>query len=112
MAEQKSYVTLTDANFHREVIQSDVPVLVDFWAAWCGPCRAIAPAIEQLAEEYQGRVKIGKLNVDDNPIVAHHFGIRSIPTMLFFVGGQVVDQQVGLLPKAHLARKLESLQAA
>jgi len=112
MAGQKSSVTLSDANFHKEVLESDVPVLVDFWAPWCGPCLAIAPAIEQLAQEYQGRVKVGKLNVDENPIVSHHFGIRSIPTMLFFVRGQIVDQQVGLMPKSQLAKKIESLQAA
>jgi thioredoxin 1 len=112
MADQKSYITLTDANFRNEVLESDVPVLVDFWAAWCGPCIAIGPAIEQLADEFQGKVKVGKLNVDDHPMVAQQFGIRSIPTMLFFAGGQVVDQQIGLMPKSQLAKKLESLQAA
>jgi thioredoxin 1 len=109
---QKSYITLTDANFQTEVLESDVPVLVDFWAPWCGPCIAIGPAIEQLAEEFHGKVKVGKVNVDENPAVAYRFGIRSIPTMLFFAGGQVVDQQIGLMPKAQLAKKLESLQAA
>lgn len=112
MVEQKSYITLTDANFQNEVLESDVPVLVDFWAAWCGPCIAIGPAIEQLAAEFQGKVKVGKLNVDDNPMVAQQFGVRSIPTILFFRGGQVVDQQIGLMPKAQLAKKMESLQAA
>jgi len=112
MADQKSYITLTDANFHKEVLESDVPVLVDFWAAWCGPCIAIGPAIEQLAEEFQGKVKVGKVNVDENPIVSQRFGIRSIPTILFFAGGQVVDQQIGLMPKSQLAKKMESLQAA
>lgn len=112
MADQKSYITLTDANFQKEVLESDVPVLVDFWAAWCGPCIAIGPAIEQLAEEFQGRVKVGKVNVDENPIVSQRFGIRSIPTMLFFAGGQLVDQQIGLMPKSQLAKKLQSLQAA
>jgi thioredoxin len=112
MAEQKKYVTLTDENFQAEVLESDVPVLVDFWASWCGPCLAIAPAIEQLAEEYHGRVKVAKLNVDESPLIAQQFAIRSIPTMLFFVGGKVVDQQIGLLPKAHLAKKLESLNQA
>jgi thioredoxin 1 len=112
VADQKSYITLTDANFQKEVLQSDVPVLVDFWASWCGPCIALGPAIEQLAVEFQGKVKVGKLNVDDSPAVAQQFGIRSIPTMLFFNGGQVVDQQIGLLPKSQLAKKMESLQAA
>ena len=112
MAEQKSYITLTDANFQKEVIESDVPVLVDFWAAWCGPCIALGPAIEQLAEEFQGKVKVGKVNVDDNPAVSQKFGIRSIPTILIFEGGQVVDQQIGLAPKSQLVKKLHSLQAA
>jgi thioredoxin 1 len=112
VADQKSYITLTDANFPKEVLESDVPVLVDFWASWCGPCIAIGPAIEQLADEFQGRVKVGKLNVDDSPAVAQQFGIRSIPTMLFFNGGRVVDQQIGLMPKSQLAKKMESLQAA
>jgi thioredoxin 1 len=112
MAEQKSYVTFTDANFQKEVIESDVPVLVDFWAAWCGPCIALGPAIEQLAEEFQGKVKVGKVNVDDNPAVSQKFGVRSIPTILIFEGGQVVDQQIGLAPKSQLAKKLHSLQAA
>jgi thioredoxin 1 len=109
---QKSYITLTEANFDTEVLESGVPVLVDFWAPWCGPCVAIGPVIEQLAEEFEGKVKVGKVNVDENPIVAYRFGIRSIPTVLFFAGGQVVDQQVGLMPKSQLAKKLESLQAA
>ena len=112
MAEQKSCVTLNDANFQKEVLESDVPVLVDFWAAWCGPCIAIGPAIEQLAEEFQGKVKVGKVNVDDSPMVAQRFGIRSIPTMLFFRAGKLVDQQIGLLRKSQLAKKMESLQAA
>jgi thioredoxin len=112
MADQKSYVTLNDANFQKEVLESDVPVLVDFWAAWCGPCIALGPAIEQLAEEFQGKVKVGKLNVDEAPMVAQRFGIRSIPTMLFFSAGQLVDQQIGLMPKSQLAKKMESLQAA
>jgi thioredoxin 1 len=112
MADQKSYVTLTDANFQQEVLESDVPVLVDFWAAWCGPCIALGPVIEELAEEFQGKVKVGKLNVDDSPVVAQQFGIRSIPTILIFEGGQVVDQQIGLAPKSQLAKRLTALQVA
>jgi len=111
MADHK-YVTLTDENFQQEVINSDKPVLVDFWASWCGPCLALGPTIEQLADEYQGRVKVGKLNVDENPAVAQRFGIRSIPTLLVFEGGQVVDQSVGLVPKQALEEKLNARVAA
>ena len=82
MANDKSYVELTDENFQREVIESNKPVLVDFWAAWCGPCLMLAPAVEELADEYEGRAKVGKLNVDHNPQTAQRFGIRSIPTLL------------------------------
>jgi len=111
MADHK-YVTLTDENFQQEVINSGKPVLVDFWASWCGPCLALGPTIEQLADEYQGRVKVGKLNVDENPAVAQRFGIRSIPTLLVFEGGQVVDQSVGLVPKQALEEKLNARVAA
>lgn len=103
------YVTLTDANFRQEVLESDEPVLVDFWAAWCGPCRVIAPAIEELAREYEGRAKIGKLDVDHNPQVAMQYGIRSIPTILFFKDGRVADQLIGAVPKKLMAAKLDSL---
>lgn len=100
-------VHLTDTNFEAEVLGEPGVTLVDFWAAWCMPCRAVAPVIEQLAEEYAGRVKIGKLNVDENPRMAAHFGIMSIPTLLIFKGGQVVDQIIGAQPKAILRAKLE-----
>ncbi|MBX6364657.1 MAG: thioredoxin, partial [Gemmatimonadetes bacterium] len=104
---------LTDANFATEVEQSEGLVVVDFWAPWCGPCRAVAPVIEQLAEEYAGRVRFGKLNVDDNPQVAVRYGIRSIPTIGVFKGGKVVDGAVGALPKPMLARLIEGqLRAA
>lgn len=98
--------TFTDANFDNEVIQSQEPVLVDFWAVWCGPCRAIAPAVEELAGEYAGKAKVGKLNVDENQQVAAKYGIRSIPTLLVFKGGKVVDQVIGAVPKSKLVDAL------
>lgn len=103
------YVTLTDANFKQEVLESNEPVLVDFWAAWCGPCRVIAPAIEELAGDFEGRAKIGKLDVDHNPQTAMQFGVRSIPTLLFFKDGRVADQLIGAVPKKIMADKLEAL---
>ena len=112
MAQQASYITLTDANFQQQVLESEVPVLVDFWAAWCGPCRAIAPAIEQLAAEFEGKVKVGKLNVDEHPLSAQQYSVRSIPTLLFFERGEVVDQHVGVAPKSLLASKMEALLQA
>ncbi len=96
----------TDDNFQSEVLSSTQPVLVDFWAAWCGPCKAIAPHVESLAEEYAGKAKIGKLDVDENQEVATKFGIRSIPTLLVFKGGAVVDQVIGAVPKDKLATML------
>ena len=94
--------TLSDSNFDESVIKSEVPVLVDFWAEWCGPCRMLAPTVEALASDYSGRVTVGKLNVDDNPNVASQFGIRSIPTLLLFKGGEVVESVVGLADKTRL----------
>jgi thioredoxin 1 len=104
---------ITDANFAAEVEQSNIPVLIDFWAVWCGPCKMIAPIVEELASEYEGKIKIGKLDVDNNPNVAMKFGIRSIPTLLLFKDGKVVDQIVGAVPKPQIVQKLEAqLQAA
>jgi thioredoxin 1 len=95
-------VTLQDATFEQEVLKSDTPVLVDFWAVWCGPCKAIAPAVEELAREYKGKVKVAKLDVDQAQQTAQKFGIRSIPTLLVFKDGRVVDTIVGAVPKSKL----------
>ncbi len=101
-------IELTDANFDQTVLKSDKPVLVDFWAEWCGPCRMVGPVVEELSKEYDGKAVIGKVNVDNNPNISAQFGIRNIPTLLFFKNGQVVDKQVGAVPKSVLAGKLEA----
>ena len=100
-------ITLTKQNFETEVLQSDKPVLIDFWAPWCGPCRMLAPAVEQIAEEYEGKAKVCKVNVDDEPELAGRFGIVSIPTVLVFKNGQLSDTLVGLRPKAELEALLK-----
>ncbi len=97
----------TDQNFQADVIDSDAPVLVDFWAEWCAPCKMIAPAVEALASEYEGRVRIGKLNIDDNPSTPSKFGIRGIPTLMLFKGGEVAEQIVGVKPKADLKAAID-----
>jgi thioredoxin 1 len=102
----KDTVAVGDADFQKTVLESQEPVLVDFWATWCAPCRAIAPALEELATQYKGKVKIAKVDVDDAQEVAQKFGIRSIPTLLMFKGGKVVDQIVGAVPKAKLEESL------
>ncbi|GAB3221327.1 thioredoxin [Spirosoma arcticum] len=104
-------IELTDTNF-TETINTDQPVLVDFWAEWCGPCRLVSPVVEQLAAEYEGKVVVGKVDVDANPGLSMRFGIRSIPTLLMLRNGQIIDQQVGAVPKHLLAQKLDALLAA
>jgi thioredoxin 1 len=103
------YITATEANFQSEVLDASEPVLVDFWAEWCGPCKMIAPAIEELAADFNGKAKVAKVNVDEQPKLAQQYGVRSIPTLLFFRGGKVADQLVGAAPKDALADKLNSL---
>ncbi|MBF2048931.1 MAG: thioredoxin [Leptolyngbya sp. IPPAS B-1204] len=102
-----SAAAVTDETFEQEVIESSVPVLVDFWAPWCGPCRMVAPVVDEIAEQYAGKVKVVKVNTDDNPSVASKYGIRSIPTLMIFKGGQRVDMVVGAVPKTTLASTLE-----
>jgi thioredoxin 1 len=97
-------IDLSDANFETEVINSETPVLVDFWAPWCGPCRAIAPSVEEISASYEGRLKVGKLNVDENQQTTMKFGIRSIPTLIVFKGGQAVEQIIGAVPKGEIEK--------
>ncbi|WP_341526976.1 thioredoxin [Nostoc sp. UHCC 0302] len=98
---------VTDSTFKQEVLDSNVPVLVDFWAPWCGPCRMVAPVVDEIASQYEGQLKVVKLNTDENPQVASQYGIRSIPTLMIFKGGQKVDMVVGAVPKTTLATTLE-----
>ncbi|NEO35721.1 MAG: thioredoxin [Moorea sp. SIOASIH] len=98
---------VTDSSFQAEVLDSDTPVLVDFWAPWCGPCRMVSPVVDEIADQYEGKLKVVKLNTDENPKVAGDYGIRSIPTLMIFKGGQRVDMVVGAVPKSTLAGTLE-----
>jgi len=104
-------VEINDGSFETEVIKSDKPVLVDFWATWCGPCKMIAPILEEVATEYDGKLKIAKMDVDSNTKVASQYGIMSIPTLLFFKNGQLVDQVIGAIPKAQLLSRLSKVLA-
>jgi len=100
---------ITDADFEREVIKADIPVLVDFWAPWCGPCHMVAPILEELVNEFNGKVKIVKMNVDENPKTPPQYGIRAIPTLILFKGGEVAEQITGVVPKDQLKSKLEKV---
>ncbi len=100
---------VTDATFDQEVLQASVPVLIDFWAPWCGPCRAIAPVVEELSQEYAGKLKVVKMNVDDNPNTPARYGVRGIPNLILFKGGQVQNQIVGAVPKAQLVKAISDV---
>jgi thioredoxin 1 len=102
MAQEEVLIQLTDSNFEQEVLKSEKPVLVDFWASWCGPCKAIGPVVEELATAFKDQVKVGKLNIDDNPNAAKTYGVMSIPTLVLFKGGNVIDKVIGLVPKGRL----------
>ncbi len=102
MAEGKNLINVTDDSFQKEVLDSEVPTFVDFWASWCGPCRMIGPIFEELSNEYAGKVKFAKVNVDENPKIPSNYGVRGIPTLIMFKGGKAVDQIVGAVPKSQL----------
>ncbi|MCZ6684571.1 MAG: thioredoxin [Candidatus Dadabacteria bacterium] len=100
-------IELSDSTFETEVVKSDLPVLVDFWAPWCGPCRAIAPIVEEISSSYEGKIKVGRMNVDENQSTTMKFGIRSIPTIIMFKGGEAVDQIIGAVPKGEIERVVD-----
>jgi thioredoxin 1 len=102
MADESSLVQVNDNNFASEVLNSDLPVLVEFWATWCGPCRSISPMVEELAKEFLGKIKVTKLNVDGSPATTSQYGVRGIPTLILFKGGKILDQIIGSVPKARL----------
>jgi len=103
----EAIIEVSDSNFESEVVNSDVPVLIDFWAPWCGPCRAIAPIVEEISSSYEGKIKVGKMNVDENQATTMKFGIRSIPTLIMFKGGEAIDQIIGAVPKGEIEKVVE-----
>jgi len=107
MVNESGLLHVNDKNFSEEVLNADLPVLVDFWATWCGPCRSISPIIEELAKEFTGRVKVTKLNVDESPATPSQYGVRGIPTLILFKGGKILDQIIGAVPKARLIAMIE-----
>jgi thioredoxin 1 len=107
MVNDSALVQISDKNFASEVLNSDLPVLVEFWATWCGPCRSISPIVEQLATEFSGKVKVTKLNVDESPATPSQYGVRGIPTLILFKGGKILDQIIGSVPKARLKALIE-----
>jgi thioredoxin 1 len=107
MVNDSALVQISDKNFASEVLNSDLPVLVEFWATWCGPCRSISPIVEQLAMEFSGKVKVTKLNVDESPATPSQYGVRGIPTLILFKGGKILDQIIGAVPKARLKALIE-----
>ena len=107
MTTETPLLHVTDKNFSAEVLNADLPVLVDFWATWCAPCRSISPIVEDLAKDFMGKVKVAKLNIDENPGTPSQYGVRGIPTLILFKGGKVVDQVVGAVPKSRLVALLE-----
>ena len=109
MAESGALLHVTDADFDQQILKSEVPALVDFWAAWCGPCRTVGPVVEELAGEYKGKVKIAKLNVDDNKQTPSKYGVKGIPTLMLFKNGSVVDQIVGAVPKTKIKEMLDRI---
>jgi thioredoxin 1 len=109
MVDESGLLHVNDKNFAEEVLSAQLPVLVDFWATWCGPCRSISPIIEDLAKEFTGRIKVTKLNVDENPAIPSQYGVRGIPTLILFKGGKILDQIVGAVPKARLVTMIEKV---
>jgi thioredoxin 1 len=107
MADESSLLQVNDKNFASEVLNSDLPVLVEFWATWCGPCRSISPIVEGLAKEFSGRVKVTKLNVEESPATPSQYGVRGVPTLILFKGGKILDQIIGAVPKARLKALIE-----